>query len=61
VSIIDPAVNIYGLSLTASSCGFYDGAYNGYAVVADDTGTNDALVFTVSNANVVLLGVLDRT
>ena len=61
VNIIDPTVNIYGISLTASSCGFYDGAYSGYAVVADDTGTNDALVFTVSNANVVLLGVLDRT
>lgn len=61
VNIIDPAVNIYGVSLTASACGLYDGAYSGYAVVADDTGMNDILVFTVSNANVVIVGVLDRT
>lgn len=60
VNIIDPAVNIYGVSLTASACGLYDGAYSGYAVVADDTGTNDILVFTVSSANVVIVGVLDR-
>lgn len=60
VNIIDPAVNIYGVSLTASACGLYDGAYSGYAVVADDTGMNDILVFTVSNANVVIVGVLDR-
>lgn len=61
VNIIDPAVNIYGVSLTASACGLYNGAYSGYAVVADDTGMNDILVFTVSNANVVIVGVLDRT
>lgn len=60
VNIIDPAVNIYGVSLTASACGLYNGAYSGYAVVADDTGINDILVFTVSNANVVIVGVLDR-
>lgn len=60
MNVIDPAVNIYGVSLTASACGLYDGAYSGYAVVADDTGMNDTLVFTVSNANVVIVGVLDR-
>ncbi|MBZ0071514.1 MAG: hypothetical protein K8I04_07285 [Gammaproteobacteria bacterium] len=33
---------------------------DGYAIVADDTGMNDILVFTVPNANVVIVGVLDR-
>lgn len=61
VSIIDPTVNIYGLSLSASSCGVYDGAYTGYIVISDNVSTNDTLTFVVNNPNYVLIGELTRT
>ena len=61
VSIIDPAVNIYGLSTTVSSCGLADGTYNGYAAVSDTGGlVNNTLNFVVNNASVVVLGELFR-
>jgi hypothetical protein len=60
VSVLDPAVNIYGISLTASSCGAFDGAYEGYGVVGDTLVADDTLTFVVTNANSILVGELDR-
>lgn len=60
VSVMDPAVNIYGIALDASSCGVFDGAYDGYGVVGDTVVANDTLTFVVSNANYIIVGELDR-
>lgn len=60
ISIIDASVNIYGLTMSASSCGVYNGAYGGYAVIEDDTVPNDILVYTLSNANYITISYLDR-
>jgi hypothetical protein len=55
VSIIDAAVNIYGLSVTVSTCTGLDGSYNGYAVVSDTLGANDTLNVVVLNDNASLM------
>lgn len=60
VAVLDPAVNIYGISLTASFCGPFDGAYDGYGVVGDTLVANDTLTFVVSNAGYIIVGELDR-
>ena len=60
VSINDPAVNIYGMSLGVTSCGVYDGAYAGYAVISDTSVTNDTLTFVVNNTNYVFINELTR-
>lgn len=61
VSIIDPTVNIYSLSLGVTSCGVADGAYAGYIVISDDVAANDTLTFVVNNSNFVFINVLTRT
>jgi hypothetical protein len=61
VSITDPAVNIYDLSLGVTSCGVFDGGYAGYFVISDDVSPNDTLTFVVNNSNFVVVNVLTRT
>ena len=61
VSIIDPAVNIYDLSVSVSSCGIYDGTYAGYVVITDNISPNDTLVFVANNSNFVFVNYLTRT
>ena len=51
VSIINPSYNAYNLSLTVTSCGEFNGAYSGLAVVADAAATDDLLIYSVDNAN----------
>jgi hypothetical protein len=60
VSVLDPAVNIYGIDVTATSCGAFDGTFAGYGVVGDTVVANDTLTFVVSNASHVIVGELDR-
>lgn len=60
VTVLDPAVNIYGLDVTASTCGPFTGVYDGYGVVGDTTVANDTLTFVVSNAGFIIVGELDR-
>jgi hypothetical protein len=59
-SIIDPAVNIYRVNITLSSCGLANDTYSGYAVVSDDMSLNDTLTFSANNANGLLFGSLLR-
>lgn len=61
VSIIDPTVDIYAVSVTASSCSIYNGSYTGYAVISDTTTTNDTRTYVVSNPNYVIYGDLARS
>ena len=61
VSIIDPAVNIYGVSFNTSSCGPLDGTYVGYGVVSDTVSANDTLIYFVDNSNSIFWGKLTRT
>ena len=58
VSIIDPAVNIYNMTLIVSTCPGVDGTYGGYAAVSDTVGTNDTLNIIVHNANLMLVDQL---
>ena len=61
VSIIDPAVNIYDLSVGVSSCGVFDGTYAGYIVITDNVSTNDTLVFVANNSNYIVINYLTRS
>ena len=61
VSIIDSTVNIYNLSISASSCGVYNGTYAGYIVISDTISTNDTLTFVVNNSNYIVINELTRT
>ena len=60
VSIIDPLVNIYALSLDASSCPV-DGAYTGYAFISDTVSTNDTVFTIVNSPYIALTGEWTRT
>lgn len=59
-SIIDPAINIYRVNLSLSSCGLANGAYSGYGVTSDNISTDDILTFSANNANGLLFGSLLR-
>ena len=61
VNIINPAVNIYGIRLTASACGTADGHYAGHATLQDTNLTNGRLAFMVSNPGRAIVRTLDRT
>lgn len=61
VSIINSSVNIYNLSISASSCGVYNGTYAGYIVIGDMVSTNDILNFVVNNSNYIIINDLTRT
>jgi len=58
--IIDPTVNVYGLSLSASGCAA-DGSYSGHGALLDTTLTNGRLVFMASNPDRAIVRALDRT
>jgi len=61
-SIIDPNINIYGVSISLTSCGnfAFNGSYSGYGVVSDNTTTNDTLIYVIDNVNYLLFGSLTR-
>lgn len=60
VTIQSASINIYSISLAATSCGVFNGSYSGYGVVSDTSITNDTLTFVVSNSNYILVGELSR-
>lgn len=63
VGIIDPAVNIYSISVNVSSCGSLglDGTYAGYIVMSDTVTANDTIIYFVDNPNNILSSKLIRT
>lgn len=61
VNIIDPHINIYGIAITASSCGAANGTYSGHGTIIDTTVADGRLVFMVSNPGHALVRALDRT
>ena len=61
VSIINSDYNAYRVSFTASSCGIYNGTYNGLASLYDTSEINDTLVYGVSNVNFSIVGSLTPT
>ena len=60
VSIIDPAVNIYGLFINTSSCGSSDGIYTGYIVVSDTVSANDTVTYFADNSTSIWWGKMTR-
>ena len=60
VAVQDPAVNIYAIALTVTSCGVADGTYAGYGVVNDTISADDTLTYVVSNDNYIVAGDLMR-
>lgn len=63
VTISNTGVNIYTLAISIASCSdsTINGAYTGYAVVTDNTTTNDTLIYEVSNPNYLFAGTLNRS
>ena len=63
VGIIDPAVNIYSISVNVSSCGSLglDGTYAGYIVMSDTVTANDTIIYFIDNPNKILTSKLIRT
>lgn len=59
-TILDSNFNLYDLITTVSSCAATDGVYEGFAVLSDFNGVDDALTVTLSNENFVFISSLLR-
>lgn len=54
IDIIDPAFNLYGITLTASACEFLDGAYSGLATyMAGADGSPDEFIYQIDNGSTI--------
>ena len=61
VNIIDPAVNIYGISVTTEPfCSGLEGAYNGFAFVSDALSRDDTLNVILANESFLVVDYLSR-
>jgi hypothetical protein len=61
VSIIDPAVNIYAMTVNVSSCFSLDGAYTGYAVISDSITIDDTMDLVINSSGAALVESLFRS
>lgn len=60
ISILEPGINIYGVTLNLSSSEELNGNYSGFAVLSDDDSANDSMVVVVSNSNYILFNFFSR-
>jgi hypothetical protein len=55
IDIIDPAFNLYGITLTASACQFLDGPYSGLATYKAGTdGAPDEFIYQIDNGTSIV-------
>ncbi len=60
LSIINASYNAYDLSLVVTNCAELNGTYSGLAVTADDTGTDDMLIYSVDNGTWFIIAEAHR-
>ena len=60
-SLIDRQYNLYDISMTVSSCGSWDGSYNGVGVFDNVSGPNANLIIAVATDQISIVGDLTET
>jgi hypothetical protein len=61
ISVLDTQYNIYEISMTVSSCGSWDGSYNGVGVFDNVSGPNITLTLAVATDQISIAGDLTET